>query len=95
MGANSSSGLSFPNYKKIAEAHNLNYLRINNNKQVDKNIDMVLKNNKPVICELMIDPNQEQMPRALYRWKSKVMIKTKYEDMYPFLPTKELDRNML
>ena len=32
---------------------------------------MVLKNNKPVICELMIDPNQEQMPRALYRWKSK------------------------
>ena len=85
MGANSSSGLSFPNYKKIADSHNLNYLRINNNKQVDKNIDMVLKNNKPVICELMIDPNQEQMPRALYRWKSKVMIKTKYEDMYPFL----------
>ena len=56
---------------KIADSDNLNYLRINNNKQVDKNIDMVLKNNKPVICELMIDPNQEQMPRALYRWKSK------------------------
>ena len=96
MGANSQSGLSFPNYKKIAQSHKINYWKIKNNSDIKRNISKVLKNNKPVICELMIDPNQEQMPRALYKWKTKkTIIKTKYEDMYPFLSSEEIKRNFL
>lgn len=96
MGANSQSGLSFPNYKKIAQSHKIKYWKIKNNSDIKSNISKVLKNDKPVICELMIDPNQEQMPRALYKWKTKkIIIKTKYEDMYPFLSPEEIKKNFL
>jgi hypothetical protein len=44
----------------------------------------------------MINPDQEQMPRALYKWKTKkISVKSKYEDMYPFLPAEEIQENML
>ena len=31
MGSNKKTGLSFPNYKKIAESHNIKYYKIKNN----------------------------------------------------------------
>ena len=96
MGANFSSGLSFPDYKKIADSHKIRYFKIKNNLNLKNNILRVLKKNGPIICELMINPDQEQMPRALYKWKTKkISVKSKYKDMYPFLPAEEIQENML
>lgn len=96
MGSNSSTGLSFPDYKKIAESHNIQYVKINNNKKLNQKIKKILNNNNPVICELMMDHNQEQMPKAINKrtpdGKSKP---TKFEDMYPFLSFDEIKENML
>ena len=96
MGSNKKTGLSFPNYKKIAESHNIRYLKIYNNKNLKTKIQNILSNNKPVICELIIDHNQEQMPKAINkRMPDGKSVPTKYEDMYPFLSSKELEENML
>ncbi len=96
MGSNKKTGLSFPDYKKIAESHNIKYYKIKNNINLKKNLKKILSNNKPIICELIIDHNQEQMPKAINkRMPDGKSIPTKYEDMYPFLSSKELKENML
>ena len=95
MGSNSVSGLSFPDYKKIAQSHNIKYLKISNNKNIKDKIQRVLKVEKSIICELMIDHNQEQMPKAINkRTPEGKIVPTKYEDMYPFLSKEELNSNI-
>ena len=94
MGSNSESGISFPDYKKIAQSHKIKYLRIVNNKNLKTKISKVLVGNKPIICELMLDHNQEQIPKAINkRISGDKTVPTKFEDMYPFLPKEELNSN--
>ena len=96
MGSNSNSGISFPDYKKIAQSHKIKYTKITNNKNLKKKINKILVGNKPVICELMLDHNQEQMPKAINkRMPGGKSVPTKYEDMYPFLSPNEIQENML
>ena len=49
----------------MAEAHKINYKKISNNKNLKSNLKKALLGNKPIICELMLDHNQEQMPKLL------------------------------
>ena len=96
MGSNSKSGISFPNYKKMAQSYKMKYIKIKNNKNLKSKINKVLLGNKPIICELMMDHDQEQMPKAINkRISSGKSVPTKYEDMYPFLPSDEIQKNML
>ena len=91
MGSNKKSGLSFPNYKKMAEAHKINYFRIKNNKDIFKSLKKIIKIKKPVICELIMDHSQEQMPKAINRRLANGKTEaTVFEDMYPFLKKEEL-----
>ena len=56
----------------------------------------MLSNDKPIICELFLDKEQEQMPKAINkRLPNGKSVATKFEDMYPFLPRKELSSNYL
>ena len=56
----------------------------------------VLSTKGPVICELMLDHEQEQMPKAINkRLPNGKTVATKFEDMYPFLPSDEIKENML
>ena len=94
MGSNSKSGISFPDYKKIAESHKIKYTKIESNKNLKKKIIKVLAGNKPTICELMMDHNQEQMPKAINkRIPGGKTVPTKFEDMHPFLSKTELNSN--
>ncbi len=96
MGSNSKTGLSFPNYRKIAESHKIRYIKILNNKNLKNKIRKILSDNKPIICELIMDHEQEQMPKAINkRLPNGKSIPTKFEDMYPFLPFDEIKKNML
>jgi hypothetical protein len=70
--------------------------KISNNKNLKSNLKRILSGNKPMICELMLDHNQEQMPKAINKRTSDgKSLATKYEDMYPFLSPKEINENML
>ena len=59
-------------------------------------VSKILKINEPVICELILDSEQEQMPKAINRRTlDGRSIPTTFEDMYPFLPKNELKSNIL
>ncbi len=94
MGSDSNSGLSFPNYKKIAEAHNINYCKFSNNLEMKSKLNKVIKSKNAVICELIMDNSQEQMPKAINRRdKNGKSIPTTFEDMYPFLNKKDIEES--
>lgn len=96
MGSTPKSGISFPDYKKIAESHKIDYIKVVNNKNLKNKLKKMLNNSKPLICELILDKEQEQMPKAINkRLPNGKSIPTKFEDMYPFLPPREIKRNML
>ena len=96
MGADNKSGLTFPNYSEIAKSHKLSYKKIYNHKNLKNHINKILKSNKAIICELVMNPNEEQIPKAINRRNNLgKSIPTEFEDMYPFLPRKELSSNNL
>ena len=96
MGADKNSGLSFPNYKDLAKSHRISYKKIVNHKNLEKQILNVLKHKKSIICELIMNPDEEQIPKAINRRDSNgKSVPTEFEDMYPFLPRDELSSNYL
>jgi acetolactate synthase-1/2/3 large subunit len=96
MGCDESSGISFPAFSKIAEANKILYKCIRNHKELDDQLSNILSISGPVIIEIMIDPEQPQIPKAVNKrlpnGKSQA---SDFEDLYPFLPHKELKENLL
>ena len=96
MGSNNSSGLSFPNYREIAKSHKIKYMKISDSKKILSTIKKVLLGPKPIVCELFLDHDQEQMPKAINkRMPDGRSVPTKFEEMYPFLKADEIQKNML
>ena len=94
MGSDNKSGLSFPNYQNISKSYKIKYFKIKNHKTLNKNLINILSYKGPVICELIMDPAQEQMPKAINRRNTAgKSIPTTYEDMYPFLSKKEIEES--
>lgn len=52
-----SSGVTLPDYSKLIPAWGLAYERINNNDELKK-LKKVMEHQGPIVCELMLDPNQ-------------------------------------
>jgi acetolactate synthase-1/2/3 large subunit len=94
MGADNTSGLSFPNYKKISESHKIKYFKISNHSELNQKLKIILNYKGAFVCELMMNPNEEQMPKAINkRDDDGKSIPTTFEDMYPFLSKEELISN--
>ena len=97
MGADKGSGLSFPNYKAIANAHGMIYKKIVKHQNLKEEVNKILKSKKAVICNLIMSPDEEQIPKAVNR-RDPITGKSmpaKLEDMYPFLSKDELGSNNL
>ena len=60
---------------------------------ISSKLDKILSSKKCVICELMIDPEQDQKPKAINRREAGKTIPTDFEDLYPFISRKELEEN--
>ncbi len=93
MGSTKTSGLSFPDYEKIAKSHKLNYFIIKNQIRLNSKIKSILTVKKPLICEVLMDPNEEQIPKAINKKnKDGKSIPTVFEDMYPFLSRSDFQK---
>ncbi len=96
IGEGPSSGVSFPDTKKIAKAYGINFIRISKNNQLDVGIDKTLNSSGPVICEIMCPENQEIIPTvASEKRQDGSMISKPLEDMYPFLDRDEFKKEMI
>jgi len=96
IGTDDTSGVSFPELEKIAEAYGIKYYKISDNKSVADTVDSILEDNVPVLCEVVCKRDQEIIPAVSSATNASGQIKSRpLEDMYPFLDREELKSNMI
>ena len=95
MGSDEESGISFPDLMKIAEAHRFKAVRLTSHQNLKTQIEDIMNHEGPVLCQIMMDPNQLQAPKAINRRNADgTMKQTPLEDSYPFLDPKEVEENL-
>lgn len=95
MGSTEESGISFPDFMKIAEAHRFKGIRLASHQNLKQRIEEVMNHEGPVLCEIMMDPNQIQGPKAINRRNADgTMKQTALEDSHPFLDPSEVEENL-
>ena len=96
MGSNEETGLSFPKYKELGKAYDIKSIQIINQVNLSAKIDEVLEYNGPVLCELIMDRNQLNIPKSAPKKLSDgSVVRTNFEDLFPFLSEEELKSNIL
>lgn len=96
VGSEPTSGLSFPDIVKIANAYGIKAERISNNEELHAKIDNVLVQNEPFICEIMMPENQLLIPRVPSLKNPDGTIASRpIEELYPFLSREEFLQNMI
>ncbi len=96
IGANTDSGVGFPDIIRVAQAYGLNTARISNDKDLNSQITAVLKMKGPVICEVILPKEYVFAPKLSSERKPDGRLVTKpMEDMFPFLDREEFNKNMI
>lgn len=89
------TGVDDPDFEALARAFRLPYHRLAHGDDLASGISAVLAEPGPVLCEVMIGPNQEITPKAsAFRRPDGSLESRPLEDMYPFLPREEVHENM-
>jgi len=96
VGCGTESGLTFPDFRKVAEAFGFPYFRISNHKELKENLGKIVSTKGKFICELMMDLDQQFSPKlSSKKLDDGTMVSPSLEDMWPFLPIDELEENRL
>ena len=86
-----SGDLSFPDFRKIAEAFGYPYLCAHSNAQMRQAVDEALRANGAVFCEIFTDTQQVWEPKSsAKRLADGSIVSPPLEDLAPFLPRDEL-----
>lgn len=86
VASDESSGLTMPHISKVAEAYGFKTYRIENNEELDKLLPEIMKDDMPMLCELMVLPEETVSPRvkAIVGENGKMM-SGPLEKMWPYL----------
>jgi acetolactate synthase-1/2/3 large subunit len=96
IGESPSTGVSFPDMKKIAKAYGINHIRISRLGELDAQLDKLKSLEGPVICEVITPSRQMLIPRVASKKRDDgSMVSMPYDDMFPFLPREEHERNQV
>lgn len=94
-GASPKGGLTLPDYQKIAKAYRIKTIRVSKHIEILKGIKYALKTDGPVLCEIMISPDQELIATQGFDLREDGTFSPRpLEDMYPFLKRTEFIKNM-
>jgi acetolactate synthase-1/2/3 large subunit len=95
VGEGRRSGVSFPDYTRVAAAYGLPAMRIDS-RDFDGPLGKFLDMPGPALCEVVVDPAQEFEPKLSSRaLPDDKMVSSSLEDMAPFLSREELAENMI
>ena len=96
IGCDIESGVSFPDFEKIAGAFGLLYRKIEKHVDIDEAIRKILSQPGAMITEVMLDLHQAFEPKLSSRkLEDGTMVTASLEDMAPFLSREELEKNMI
>ena len=90
-----SGDLSFPEYRKIAEAFGYQYYSASSNSEMKKVVEEVLELEGPVFCEIFTDTEQVWEPKSsTKKLPNGTLVSPPLEDLAPFLAREELEKQM-
>ena len=94
-GCDNLSGVTFPEWEKIAAAFGWNYHRIDSGKNIADKINRVLSEPEAVFCDVILTPGYQFTPKlSSRRLPDGSIVSPSLEDMFPFLPEKEMKENV-
>ncbi len=90
-----SNDLSFPEFKKIAEAFGYKYYSAKSNAEMKAVVEEALSVDGPLFCEIFTDTEQVWEPKSsAKKLPDGTIVSPPLEDLAPFLPREELKKNM-
>jgi len=96
VGAGPSSGVTFPDFSKLAIAFELPYFTCATHDEMADAIAQTMASDGPAICEIMVDQNQPFAPKlSSKQLPDGTIVSPSLEDMSPFLSEQEMKENML
>ena len=96
VAADSHSRLTLPDVKKVATAYGIQSDQMNDNADIRDTIRRVMATDGPVVCEVMVAPDEPTSPRVLSVLNSDGKLTSRpMEDMSPLLDRKEFLENMI
>jgi len=96
VGSEAGSGVILPDLRRLAEAYGLPFFRLNNNQEAAALLPEILRLAGPVIIEVLLDPMEELGPKSASKpLPGGKIVSAPLEDMAPFLPREEFQRNMI
>lgn len=67
VAADRNSGVTFPDYEKVADVYNLPFIRVYNNDEIDEKLQQFFQIDGPAICEVMTHPDEVHEPKVIAR----------------------------
>jgi acetolactate synthase-1/2/3 large subunit len=96
VGCGTDSGLSFPDFGRLAGAFGMPFERCARHADLEATIRRTLAVPGPAVCEVVLDLGQQFAPKlSSRRLADGSMVTAALEDMAPFLPREELAENMI
>lgn len=90
-----SGDLGFPKLEKLIPAYDLPYYKLEDNQTLAEDLDKILAQDAPFVCEVFVDTEQNFEPKvAAKKLPDGTMVSATLENMSPFLPEEELRENM-
>ena len=90
-----SGDLTFPEFRKIAEAFGYPYFSAHSNSEMREAVDAALAAEGPLFCEIFTDTKQVWEPKSsTKRLEDGTLVSPPLEDLAPFLPREELKKQM-
>ncbi len=85
-GTHPKKNLTFPNFEKVSKSFGLKYVKLFDNRKIDKTITYLSKTKGPIICELIVDENQEPLFKQGYKKIEGGLFQPQnLQEMYPFI----------
>lgn len=95
-GSGRASGVSCPDFTRVATAFGIPSFRLSEWDTVDTVIKQVLAVEGPVLCEVALDPMQPLVPKLSFTIQEDgTLVSPPLEDLYPFLPRSVLKEQMI
>ena len=96
IGCSPETGVSFPNFKKVAESFGIPYLKCEKNKDIKSSLEKMYSIIGPVIMEISQMLDDPVSPKVMSRTdENGKMLSPALQDMYPFLPYEEMKELMI
>ena len=94
--SNKQSGVSCPDFKKVAAAFDIPYYSIKDWDELEQVMPKVMNATTPIICDVFMDPEQYFYPKlSLAIKKDGEIVSPPLEDVSPLLPREEFEDNMI